>query len=328
MAGPPDDTLLGRYLLDQCGEEERVGVEEHFFASDETFGRLCELEEALVERYRRGDLTRDEQAAFERAYASGARRDRRLFNLALNRLGREIAEPAATETALASGGDAPITANDAAASAAPARTWWHRWAMLEPAGVRFAFAIVAVVLALALGNELRRAAGLRSELDRVQRETLTLRQQADAVARQAAESLRREEAAANDRTRAQGSPAPPEIARAPSLVATVVLPGVTRGPGEPVRVIIPRTARTIRLQIDVDAGYATFRSELKNAAGETVARQDRLRPRTTGSARTVFVAVSSARVPDGQYELVLAGGVVGQGRFEELGRYTFELRRD
>src|SRR5207247_4832191 len=82
------DALLGRYLLDDCSDEERRQVEEQFFASDDEFERLRELEEEVIERYRLGELTADERSRFERAYGSPPRRDRVLFTRALVQLVR------------------------------------------------------------------------------------------------------------------------------------------------------------------------------------------------------------------------------------------------
>src|SRR5690242_12750479 len=87
MIGPSQsDALLGRYLLDDCSDEERRQVEEQFFARNDVFERLRELEEELIERARLGELTVDERSRFERAYGSPPRRDRVLFARALDRL--------------------------------------------------------------------------------------------------------------------------------------------------------------------------------------------------------------------------------------------------
>src|SRR5437867_8722618 len=80
------DQLFSRYLLDDCSDDERRQVEEQFFANDETFARVCELEEDILERYRRGELTSEERGQFERAYKSSPRRDRVLFSRALDAL--------------------------------------------------------------------------------------------------------------------------------------------------------------------------------------------------------------------------------------------------
>src|SRR6185369_13195307 len=80
MTGPsPTDALLGRYLLDAGSDDERRQIEEQFFASDDVFERLRELEEDVIERYRLDTLTAEERSRFERAYGSSPRRDRVLF---------------------------------------------------------------------------------------------------------------------------------------------------------------------------------------------------------------------------------------------------------
>src|SRR5262245_61786778 len=123
MRTPADDRLLVQYLVGDCPEEERERVEERFFADEETFERLCELEEDLAWRYARGQLNATEREQVERAYAAPPRRDRLILTIAL---GRVLAE-ATDRTVLA---PAPVVATPR----------WRRWLSLEPAGARFVLA--------------------------------------------------------------------------------------------------------------------------------------------------------------------------------------------
>jgi len=126
MPTPVDDRLLVRYLVGDCPEEERERVEERFFTDEETFDRLCELEEDLAWRYARGELNATEREQVERAYVAPPRRDRLILTIALGR----VLAAAATPTVRA-----------------PARVietpGWKRWLSLEPAGARFVLAVLS-----------------------------------------------------------------------------------------------------------------------------------------------------------------------------------------
>jgi hypothetical protein len=59
---------LERYLLGDVSDEERVEIEETYFADDEEFESLMEIHDDLVDSYARGLLTPEERERFERRY--------------------------------------------------------------------------------------------------------------------------------------------------------------------------------------------------------------------------------------------------------------------
>ena len=79
MNGEPDDSLLARYLSGGCSEAEKARIEEAFFADDDVFARMLQIEEELVERHIRGELQEHEREAVRAAYASPPRRERVMF---------------------------------------------------------------------------------------------------------------------------------------------------------------------------------------------------------------------------------------------------------
>ena len=66
MTGDPDDALLARYLMGACSDAEKARVEEQLFAGDEVFERLCAVEEELIGRRVRGQLTGEDRDRFDR----------------------------------------------------------------------------------------------------------------------------------------------------------------------------------------------------------------------------------------------------------------------
>ena len=312
MASPVDDRLLVQYLVGDCSEDERVRVEERFFTDEETFERLCELEEDLVWRYARGELSSTERGQVERAYAAPPRRDRLILTIAL---GRVLAEPAT------------------GAVRAPARVIetprWKRWLSLEPAGARLVLAAACAALAIGLVVQMQQAGQLRATLAQSSEDSASLRQQAEGAARRASESERRIAALTEQIARAQPatgeSPAP---ARRPVFATFVLMPGRTRSAREPAQIVPPPNADMLRLQLnlDFDSAYASVKAELRTSAGDLLWSQDRLQARKTADGSSVSLTIPAALVGDGEYELVLQGRVSGNN-LEDAASYYFTVTR-
>jgi|SRR5579859_1813259 len=64
---------LQAYLLRQSPAEESERLESEFFENDDLFALLLQAEEELIERFERGQLSRDEQRAFRSATQSSPR---------------------------------------------------------------------------------------------------------------------------------------------------------------------------------------------------------------------------------------------------------------
>lgn len=58
---------MKRYLFHETSDDERGALEERFFADDDLFFELVDLENDLVDRYARNELKADERARFERS---------------------------------------------------------------------------------------------------------------------------------------------------------------------------------------------------------------------------------------------------------------------
>jgi len=306
------DPLLSRYLLDDCSDEERRQVEEQFFASDDAFARLCELEEDILDRYRRGELTSEERVRFERTYESSPRRDRVLFSRAL-------------ETLMSRADSRSALRKPAADDSRPRgiRSWLH----LESPVARFALATAAVVLiaaAAALGLQNRRLQSslttARAEAERLRLEQAAGRQRLHELERQTTDlttRLTRERAGAGNAV----SGAPP----APLALSFVLSPGLLRGADGPKRLIVTPAASELRLQLDLESGVSgtSFKAELRTAAGDIVWSQDSLRTRPIDGGAAVSLALPAALLRAGDYEIELRE----RGRPEDAVLYYFSVVR-
>ena len=320
MASPVDDRLLVQYLVGDCSEDERTRVEERFFTDEETFERLCELEEDLAWRYARGEMNVTERGQVERAYAARPRRDRLILTIAL---GRVLAEPTqGPERALA-----PVIETPALGGG-----WWlvvRRWLSLEPTGARLVLAAACAALVIGLAMQMQQARQLRATLAQSTEDSASLRQQAEGAARRASESERRIAALTEQIARAQpatGELSPP--APRPVFATFVLMPGRTRSAREPAQIAPPRNADTLRLQLnlDFDSAYASFKAELRTSAGDLLWSQDRLPPRKTGDSASVSLTIPAALVTDGEYELLLQGHLRGD-TLEDAASYYFTVAR-
>jgi hypothetical protein len=315
MNGEPDDALLVRYLMGGVSEQEKVRIEEAFFADEELFARMQHVEEDLIERHLRGELQGDERKAFEAAYAAPPRRERVLFAQALQRelSGREREDAARSAVV-------PLTPRT--------RRTWIRFGQSSGFGLALAAAAAVVLAVVGVLPFAWQANGLRSSLASIEADNETLRQQRDADRRRIAELEGRTAALADELGRARGAgPAAGEASRPRTLVATFVLaPGLLRGTRAPARVVIGADVAEARLQLTLDPGVEgdRFRAELHDASDRIVFRQEGLGAAATDGGRTVLVTVPATVARAGEYEVVLSAAS-GRSGLEEVARYYFEV---
>lgn len=300
MTGEPDDALLARYLMGVCSEDEKARIEEHLFAQDEVFERLCAVEEELIGRRLREELTREDRDQFDRAYAAPPRRDRVLFARALSSV---LSEEASKEAEV---------------------SWWS--AFWRTSGFPLAFAAASVVLVAGVTFLSWRASELRSSLASIQVENDTLRQQRDGDRQRLAE-LEKRAATLNDELNRERAGRPGGGEPRPSgLIATFVLsPGLLRSARVPARVVVRPATQDVRLQLDLEPGIdaSRFRAELRNAESRVLWSQDGFRATPLDGGAAVVVTLPAALFEAGEYELILHG-VSGRER-EEAGRYYFDV---
>ena len=292
-----DDGLLTRYLLAACSDEENARVEERFFADDATFERLCELEEALVDRRLDGRLDPDSRARFDGQHAAGGGRERLLLTAALRAAARR----------------------HPAESSADRRAWGApRW-----------LAVAAAIVVLVGGTlVVWQNARLRRSLDRARLDGTLLQQQHDADARRIAELEKQRVDAGPSGTIAQPAtlPAAP-AAPARSVIAALVLrPGSLRSARGPERLTIGPSVTAVRIDLEIDDAidYTSYRVELRTAAGEVRWKKEGLaRP---ADAAALSISVPADTIQPGEHEVVLQGRSPS-GAYEDAGHYFFDAVR-
>jgi hypothetical protein len=317
----PDEQLMIRYLLGELTEEEQARLEERLFADDEFYEHLQALKAELADDYARGELAEGERARFEERFLTSPQgRERAAFAAAMT-----VALPEVRAAAAAT----PVTAS------AKTISWWQSWrAFLQARSLALQFSLAAAVLVLALGGlwlalETRRlhaeVAQARAEREAAERQQQGLEQQT------AQHRARNDELAAQlEREQAERKRLQEELAQSPArpsaFLSFVLVPGLVRGTDEPAKLIIPRAAQEIRLQLDLngDDQYRSFRAEARTARGNLVWSQDGLMARTTDAGKAVFLNLPASVLTNGEYELTLKG-ILSQGKLEDVGYYYFAV---
>jgi hypothetical protein len=314
MAGDPDDALLARYLMGACSDAEKARVEEHLFGGGEVFERLCAVEEELIGRRLRGQLTGEAREQFDRAYAEPPRRDRVLFAKAL--------------TSVLS--DEPVAAPRAAATARepqPRISWWALfWRRPE---FQVALSAAALALVAGIGFLSWRANELRSSLASLQSDNAALRQQSETDRQRVAELEQRTAAVTSELNRERAGRAATDAAQTtPGRLVTFALSsGLLRSARAPARLLVPPSMQELRLLLDLEPGIdaGRFRAELRDGQARVLWIQDILRPASRqGTSAPVSMTLPAAILRDGEYEVVLLSTADGR-RFDEAARYYFDV---
>ena len=313
MPGDPDDALLARYLMGACSDAEKAQVEERLFGGDEVFERLCAVEEELIGRRVRGQLTAEDRDRFDRAYSEPPRRDRVLFARALT-------------TVLS---DQPAAGAVAASAARESGSLLSRWAgFWRGSGFQRAFAVAARVLVAGIAFVSWKANQLRSSLASVQADNAALREQREADRQRVSELEQRAAAVSEELNRERAGRTSVETARtAPGRVLTFALSsGLLRSARAPARVLVPPATEELRLVLDLEPGIdaGRFRAELRDAQSRVLWLQDILRPPGQAAVASVPMTVPAAILRNGEYEVVLLGTADGR-QLDEAARYYFDV---
>lgn len=313
-----EEQLLLDYLLGDLPDEERARVEERMFA-DDAFGEQIEAMKAeLADEFARGEMTARERSRYESRFLVSANGRQRV---------------AFARTMARAFDQAPAAASEKS-SWRPFRRAILSFFSLRAPALPFAMAAAMLLLALAGGWLLWQNRNLRSELDRAQAERSQLQREA-ALATEQQQTRGDELSAALDRERAEREKLEKELDRAraqqpssatPAFVSFLLSPGLVRDRDEPEKLLIPSTARQIRLRLDTggDDDYRSFRAELRTMRGALILSRDGLSGRATASGLIVPLTISASALSPGEYELTLKG-IARRGDERDLGYYYFSI---
>lgn len=263
-------------------------------------------EQGWVERYVRGDLEPEQEAAFEEHFVACGR----------------CQEELETERGLARG-LARVAAEDAtqAMAASGLLAWLARRGRLARLGAALAVVVLAALPAQWLASRNRQ---LELAAEALRAEVAGERQGAEAVRRELEESEQRRAA---ERAELEGRLAQAQAPRsafiAQALEVPVVLLATVRGTSEPAAIDTARAARPLALAVDVGAGaaFASYSLTVKDPADKVLLRRTGLRP---NALEVLMLTFPGGFFQPGEYRVEVAGVEPG-GAEQELGRYLLRV---
>lgn len=275
-------------------------------------------EQALVERYFRGELPAAEEAAFEAHFFACEQCQEDLE--AAKELRRGLQAEAAYEAAA----PASISARQA--------TWWSRRQPLE-LGLLAAALLVALSLPLLVGwqryQQLEgRVAAARATAEEIRRDLDRERQRSSSLGERLATS-ERDRQLERQRLEAQlqapvTEPVPTRLAKPLADVAVYLLATV-RDAAMPIPVVGPAgdSAEAFTLAVDAgpDAVFGSYRIEVLDRAGQRRFRRDGLQ---LNALEVVMVTFPVDFLPPGEYRLELAG-LDAEGAATALSTHPFQV---
>ncbi len=314
------ENLMQRYLLGALPDEEASRLEEAFFTDDETFERLWEVENRLVDRYVRGKLAAADRERFEHHYlASPVHRQR----VAVSKHLVEEADAFRREIRIAEPAVSGQTKLFERLGFSP--SWW-RLAATAATLVLVAISLWLFLDRLRLQNEF---AHLQAEItERQSRE----RELAEQIATARGENEKR--AAELEQLRSERDTLAGQISRPPtpsgrmSVFSFLLSPLLVRGSSSPQTVTLPSGIDEVRLQMRVDGSAAQrYQIAIRTVEGQAVWQQSITQPRRS-SAESILLTtrIPTNKLSLGDYLLTLSA-VNPKGESEEINRYYFRVLR-
>lgn len=311
----PQEALMVHYLLNELSSAERDQIEQRFFQDPDYFEELQAVEEELIDDYARGALAPTERERFEREWLVSSVRRKRVDMAKALIAGLREGRQQVPSASIAS---VPVRIH--------ARAVWFPWALA-------AAAIIAAVAALWLAwersrqsndlvNDLAAVHQQRADLERANQDLL--RQLGDARARNndLGEQLRREHV-----------PPSPQSGLSPKssdrlTVAFVLPPGLTRSASDENRLLLPKAAAAVRLQVEVNNDFERqrYHAVLRAPEGGDVWSQDVSAARLRGAPARVVMTIPAAALPDGDYILTLQA-YLPTGDVEDVTSRAFRILR-
>jgi predicted RNA-binding protein YlqC (UPF0109 family) len=300
-----------RYFLGTLSDEEKARLEESYFVDDAEFEEFEIEEEELIDRYVRGELSKEESDQLEKTFARSPRLIQRvqIARVLANRLAPEKVVPA----------EKP--------QPRPARiSWWQSLFGFSTGSRAPAMALGFSVLLLVLGGATLIAAylSLREQSNQLAVQQAELEHRQRLLDQQAADLKAQTDELARRLQLPSETPAPPQVTPTPQASAPVVFltlaAGVTRsGDGSKSVRLGPETSE-VQLTLNLrDTSYPSYRVTVNNADRGEVFSRDGLHPQ----AIRLTVRVPAKHLPPGDYYVSVYGGPAN----ESVADYAFRVSK-
>lgn len=320
-----NEALIVRYLLGELPEAQQVEIEDSAFQSQQYVQDILAVESDLIDEYVRGEIPLNNREQFERHFLAAPERRRKVeFARALAAVSSE-SEPETVQRVRAF---RPLQRKN---------TLWNFLRGLRPASA-LSLAAAALVVVISAAWLITESLQLRSQLNqlRVTQQSQDAQQQQlkqqiagerarneDLTAQLERERKTESERAAQIEEKKSASPGNPD-----TIASLILLPGLARGSNAEARVTISPSVRSVQLRVGVEPqdDYSSFRVELLTQKGQKIWSQDNLSIHTTRAGRAILLNLPAKILDAGRYELSLKG-TNGSGGSEDIGYYYFEVLR-
>jgi hypothetical protein len=322
-----NEALIVRYLLGDLAAEEQRQIEQRYFIDDQLFESVCSAEEQLIRDYLRGELPTERGRRFEARYLQSPQLSERVESA---RLLMQSAEGYRNEL-LSLAASAP---GRRSVSRPSFRDRLREFFRLRAGVFGFAtagLAAAALLVAVWFGMDNRR---LRTELaaSESRRSSLAARLHAEVATTKGNPAHQGSPLPASDESELGLTGAVRAYAKGVRAVplAFVLSAGVTRGEAAGrQRLIIPvRGVDRVRLSLDFTPfeQYTSYRVIVSSVDGGEVSSRDLPGKNLIRSGSKLVIDVSAASLPEGDYIVVVKGGL-GTSRYEDLESYYFQVVR-
>ena len=307
-----------QYLLGELSEDERTRLEQEYFGDDEFFGQLLVAEGELIDAYVRGELGGRKRERFEARFMSSPRQRERV------EIARALVE-CATRSSVAVLPDAERREPTRWRQSLFGLTGVNNWAIR--------LALAAAVLVIVVGGLwfILETARLRNQVEQIQAERAEILKREQELHQRIAEQGANSErlAAELQRERSERELLEQETARAQqsalNTVAFTLIPGLVRGADEPRKLIIPRGAELVRINLDFEQGdYKNYRAVLETVDGKRILRSGPLITRSNKSGKIVTLELPARLLTKGDY-IVMLSGVSAGGNLEPVDEYYLDV---
>ncbi len=341
MKRSPVDSRLRAYLLGELPEADRDAMETEVFTDKETFYRLSEIEDRLIDDYARGRLSGEEKLKFEQLYLSNpARRQRVEFALTMTgELDRQPDVSPSRSNAESTFATTGITTTGIATtgieSRAESRSWWYSFleSLRQP---RLAWTVAAASLVLLI------AGGFRMTVERADLHAqLTQLRLANEAAAERQRALESQLAAAQTRngggqlalTLPTPTPVPAPTGQPPAAVPAAFtftlnvfsLRSETEAAAS--RITLPAGTTALRLQLPLTKNdFPRYQISLRDSGARTIFKSRKLKAAVSANDVAIFVNIPASQLTEGDYLLTLEG-ISGSGEIEPVGKKQFTIER-
>jgi hypothetical protein len=313
------EQISTRYLLGELSEQEQAAFEERYFRDPQVFNQVLQVESELVDAYARGRLSTETRERFESSYLKHqARRQRVEFAKTLTTRIDEN-EEARNQVSQSSRSTSQVS-------------WWQSLLSFgsERPKLRFAIALLAVLIVLSgawiVVNNLRRQR--QPTFTQAKQENQEQRQQDQQTPQQTPERQNQEEHTAQV-SPGSTEPSPSPVIKTPRTVSlALTVGGVRDASGGPTQTLfIPSDTTQAQILLNLkDDSYPRYRASLQKIGGPEIFTQTNLRPRISKAGAKFVFTVRATQLTKGDYALTLSG-FTPQGEVDDLSKSLFRVEK-